>query len=128
MTPEGKLIAECKKFLKGVPQCEFRKVHGDMFTVGEPDLDIVYRGISIKAEAKAPGSKSGATAHQKMRIKEWRIAGAVAFTFRTVGALSRTLDMIDEALGDLHLDVEYVEDYTTEGVVAIRLAGAAPRH
>lgn len=120
MTPEAKLIAACRKMLKARPQCEFRKVHGNVFTVGEPDLDICYRSISIKAEAKAPNAK-GATGHQKMRIREWRESGCVAFTFRTVDELEYVLNMVDDALDDRYLDVQYKDDDTTEGVVAIDL-------
>lgn len=97
MTPEAKLIEKTKRYLKTLPFCEFRKVHGNAFTASEPDLDIVYKSISIKAEAKAPKDQGGkaATPRQAARIREWRRAGAVAFVFRTVDEVRTVIEGID---------------------------------
>lgn len=120
MKPEEKVVAATKKYLKTLSFCEFRKVHGSIHSASEPDLDIVYKSISIKAEAKAPtGGK--ATPRQMARIKEWRRAGAIAFVFRDVGEVRRVIEMIDAIIP--HLPV-LEASYGEEAVAAISLAAA----
>lgn len=119
MSPEEKVVAATKKYLKALPFCEFRKVHGGIHSASEPDLDIVYKSISIKAEAKS--AKGKATSRQVARIREWRKAGAVAFVFREAGEVRRVIEMIDTIIP--HTPALEV-DYGDEIVAAISLAGA----
>ena len=71
MTPEGKVKAECKKFLKERGIFFFMPVSNGMGQVGIPDIIICYRGLFIAIETKAPGKRANVTENQK------RVMGAI---------------------------------------------------
>ena len=89
-TPEGHILECCIKHLKklkreGLP-IEWKKVHGSAMTRrGEPDLDVVVCGHSLKIELKAGNNK--ATPIQEHRLSQWAKAGATVGVIRTVNEL-----------------------------------------
>lgn len=95
MTPESRLLNQITRHLRqmkqaGQPIC-WRKVHGSgMAQAGEPDLDVVYRGVAIKVELKAGNNKT--TALQERRLYEWATAGAVAAVVRSKDEMLKLLE------------------------------------
>lgn len=72
---EATIVAKALKRLNAMPGVRARKVHGGAFVSGEPDLDIVAAGRSVKLEVKVPGET--ATKLQDRIMEQWRAAGAV---------------------------------------------------
>ena len=89
-TPEGLILAACVKHLRqlkkdGMP-IEWKKVHGSgMSRRGEPDLDVVVCGHSLKIELKA--GTNDATPIQEHRLSQWAHAGATVGVIRSVNEL-----------------------------------------
>lgn len=67
---------------------------GDASTSGEPDIDVCYKGRTIKLEVKRPGG-AGPTNLQKAVLAQWREAGAVATTVRSVDAVREIIKTLD---------------------------------
>jgi hypothetical protein len=71
------------------PMAVVRKRHGSIYsTKGDPDLEILFRGIHIECELKQVGQSP--TPLQATRLAEWAQAGAVAACIHTVEEM-RTL-------------------------------------
>ena len=97
MTPETKLKTEILAYLKRLKAAGepiwWYKVHGSRYQMaGVPDLDIVYKGLAIKLEAKA-GDKQP-TKLQEHVMAEIRAAGGVASVVRSVGDVVTILSRI----------------------------------
>lgn len=80
--PEGRIVTKVLAYLNALPDGHARKVHGNAFTVGEPDVDACVRGRSVKVEIKVPGGR--ATPLQAAVLDKWRAAGALAFVAHSV--------------------------------------------
>jgi len=92
--PESHLIKQILKFLRALPECNARKVHGGPFaSAGEPDIDAVYRGVPLKLEAKVGGNKP--TALQGKTLEDWRRAGAVTAVVRSVEDVEHIINELD---------------------------------
>ena len=93
-TPEGQLKQQVTRHLKKMQRedepIEFHKVHGNaMQRKGEPDVDIIFCGVAVKLELKAPGGKL--TPLQRHRLARYRDCGALA-------ACCETLDEVKHGL------------------------------
>ena len=96
MTPEtllrNKITAALQKLKLSGEQIEWRKVLGTTASNGEPDWDIVYRGHSVKLEAK---SKNGRVSKlQEYRMRQWAAAGATVGVVRTVDEVLEILRLL----------------------------------
>ncbi|MGM9571630.1 MAG: VRR-NUC domain-containing protein [bacterium] len=72
---EKTIVNRILKYLNSLEGCRAIKVHGGSFCSGEPDIDAVYKGRSLKLEVKRPGGK--ATKLQLAILDKWEKAGAV---------------------------------------------------
>lgn len=72
---ESSIVAACLKRLNKLEGVHARKVRGSAYSSGEPDLDIVAAGRSVKLEVKVPGEV--ATKLQDRVMAQWCKAGAV---------------------------------------------------
>lgn len=102
MTPEAKVKAAVERFfrkLKAAGQLiRWYKVHGSGRTkTGEPDLDVIFHGYSVKIELKAPGQRP--TKIQEVRLAECRAAGGLAFCASSVVEVASYLQLFCVANG-----------------------------
>jgi hypothetical protein len=104
MTPEGKVLADCLRWLteqrkSGVPVNWFKVAGGPRQQAGQPDLLICWAGRFVAAEIKSP---TGApTKLQEHRLEEWRKAGAAAGIVRSVDDLTiLTRKAVSDGRGD----------------------------
>jgi Holliday junction resolvase len=68
-TPEGRVKAAIKVWLKLQPNCWFyMPVSNGMGTMGIPDIVGCYMGMFFAIEVKAPGKVENTTPLQKMQI------------------------------------------------------------
>ncbi len=79
MTSELAVRVGVKRYLRrlkleGKP-CEWTSIHGDSYTIGEPDIVGCLRGRMVCIELKAPGKHS--TKLQTARQDAWEQAGAL---------------------------------------------------
>jgi hypothetical protein len=84
MTPEGKVKADVKKFLKAVGCWYFLPVSNGMGQVGIPDFICCFQGRFVAIETKAPGKISNTTANQDRVIYEIKLAGGSAIVVDNV--------------------------------------------
>jgi len=71
-----------------------RKVHGNAYSSGEPDIDACVRGRAVKVEVKVPGRKP--TAQQLARLRRWQEAQALAGWVTSLSELVELLDHLDD--------------------------------
>jgi len=94
MNPETKIVNEILEYLNGLDQCRAVKVHGGYYgNNGEPDIDCVYRGRSLKIEVKVPGQVP--TRLQTKRLEQWKEVGAVSIWVDNLNGLKSILTQID---------------------------------
>lgn len=86
---EKDVVKSILEWLNSLPMCKARKVHGGMFSAGEPDIDCVINGLSVKIEVKSPGNQP--TENQLKRINEWKSAGCLAFWTDNLHFVKETL-------------------------------------
>jgi hypothetical protein len=94
---ERSLLATISRRLKKLQQADptlvWRKRHGTSFGIaGDPDLYGVWGGVPWTMELKRPGEEP--TALQRVRLEEWRRAGA------WVGVVSSTAEL-EKALAEI---------------------------
>lgn len=79
-TPEGKVKAKIKSYLKTVPDCWFyMPVQNGMGVVGIPDIVACIQGRFVGIETKAPGKENNVTANQRANLDAITASGGVAF-------------------------------------------------
>lgn len=78
MTPEGKVKAAVKRWLKAKGVWYFMPVQTGMGVSGIPDLLCCWQGTFIAIETKAPGKRGNVTELQKYQMEGIRRAGGVA--------------------------------------------------
>lgn len=78
MTPEGKVKADVKKYLKSIGCWFFMPVSNGMGQVGIPDFICCFQGRFVAIETKAPGKIKNTTANQDRVIAEIKAAGGWA--------------------------------------------------
>ena len=76
---ESVVVRQILKYLNSLDRCRARKVHGSIYSGGEPDIDCCFKGRSIKIEVKKPGEKVDDKGLQQKILKEWEDAGAISF-------------------------------------------------
>lgn len=76
---EKLIVKDILKFLNSLPKCKARKVHGSIYSAGEPDIDCCYRGRTVKIECKDVGESVEENGPQDKSLKSWTEAGAVSF-------------------------------------------------
>ncbi len=80
---ESDLVKDVIKSICAEPECWARKVHGGPHgAAGEPDVDAVVRGRSVKLEGKMPGKVP--TPGQYAAMRRWSRAGALVGWFTTL--------------------------------------------
>ena len=91
-TREAAVVRAIMAWLKSQPGVLVRKLHGSEFAVaGDPDLYGSWRGKFFTFEVKRPGGP-GPTPLQKLRLEEWRKAGAVVGVVRSVDDVRALLE------------------------------------
>lgn len=79
MTPEGKVKAKIKAYLKTIPNCWFfMPIGGPYTTHGVPDIVGSVDGYFFAIECKAPGKEDNTTANQNAVLGMIRIANGLA--------------------------------------------------
>ena len=87
---EKSVVKSILKYLNGLDQCRARKVSGDSGSSGEPDIDCVIQGQSVKLEVKRPGNNR-VTTQQIKTLEKWQIAGAVTGVVHSVQEVQELL-------------------------------------
>lgn len=77
-TPESKVKAKVKDYLKARNIWHFMPVSNGMGMHGIPDIIAVMDGRFVAIECKAPGKRSHTTELQKMQIAAINAAGGLA--------------------------------------------------
>lgn len=72
-----------------------RKIHGNQFTAGLPDLMACYRGWSLGLEVKKPGREKTLTGIQAKTLERIEEAGGYGKMVTTVEQVDAILDEID---------------------------------
>jgi hypothetical protein len=87
-TPEGRVKAAIKKFLKTVPDCWFfMPIGGPYTTHGIPDIVGVVQGKFFSIECKAPGKERNTTNNQEMVMGMISCCGGIAFVASSVAVV-----------------------------------------
>lgn len=71
-----------------------RKIHGNMYTAGLPDIMAVYRGWGLGLEVKVPGREKTLTALQQKTLD--LISDADGF-----GRMVTSVEQVDELLDEI---------------------------
>lgn len=82
---EKSIVRDIIKYLNSLPECRARKVPGNERISGEPDIDAVLNGKSLKLEVKRPEPYgSPVTALQAATLAKWAAVGAITGVVRSV--------------------------------------------
>lgn len=96
MAKESSLSTRIVAYLRALPRAHARKVHGSaMGTVGEPDIDAVVDGRSVKLEVKLPERRGTVTAAQHLALTRWHDAGALTGVVTSVDEVRALLAAYD---------------------------------
>ncbi len=88
MTPEAKVKAKIRAYLKSIPGCWFFMPIGGPFTVhGVPDIIGLVDGAFFGIEVKAPGKETNVTANQESAMAAINGAGGLAFVASNVASV-----------------------------------------
>lgn len=81
--PEKNIVNKILDYLNDLPHTYAHKVYsGGYAQAGEPDVDSVCNGHSLKLEVKVPGEWP--TPLQQVRLDQWADAGAIAACVHSV--------------------------------------------
>ena len=102
MTPEGKVKADVKKFLKAIGAYFYMPVQNGMGVVGIPDIVGCYRGRFFGIETKAPNKTptapeqrwAKATPNQQAQLEGILAAGGIGLVADNV---QQVIDAFEEA-------------------------------
>lgn len=86
-TPEGRVKAAVKAFLKEHGVWFFMPVSNGMGVVGIPDFICCWQGRFLAIETKAPGKRGNTTPNQKQKIAEIQRADGLALVVDDVEQL-----------------------------------------
>ena len=92
MTPEGRVKAAIKQWLKANGIWFYMPVSNGMGVHGIPDFICCWRGLFLAIEAKAPCKRGNTSALQDMQIDAIRSAGGVAVVVDDVSQLYHLLE------------------------------------
>jgi len=73
-----------------------RKIHGNMYTAGLPDIMAVYKGWGLGLEVKVPGREKTLTEMQAKTLTRIEEAGGYGQMVTTIEQVDNILDAIDE--------------------------------
>lgn len=73
---EKRIVSKIMRKLKARKDCYCFKVHGGLYTAGQPDIIGCLAGRAFGLEVKVPGCKP--TVLQEHTLECWRQAGAIA--------------------------------------------------
>ena len=68
MTPEGRVKASIKQYLKSLGCWWYMPVQNGMGVMGIPDFIICYQGRFVAVECKAPGKEKTVTPNQQRNL------------------------------------------------------------
>ena len=89
MSPEGKVKAAVKKFLKAKGAWFYMPVQNGMGRVGIPDFICCWEGKFYAIETKAPGKSGNTTPNQDRELQGIKLAGGVALVVDDVSQLAK---------------------------------------
>jgi hypothetical protein len=69
VTPEGKVKAKVKDYLRSIGAWYYMPVSNGMGRVGCPDILVCYKGLFMAFETKAPGKIKNVTPNQEREIE-----------------------------------------------------------
>lgn len=79
MTPEGRVKAAIKAWLREHNVWYYMPVQNGMGMMGVPDFILCYKGRFVAVECKAPGKRSTVTPLQERNIAGINASGGVAY-------------------------------------------------
>ena len=97
MTPEGKVKAAVKRWLKERGIWFYMPVQNGMGVVGIPDFVCCWAGRFIAIETKAPGKRGSTTANQDHQIAAIHQAGGTAVVVDDADQLNEVLHHANES-------------------------------
>lgn len=80
------------KYLNSLPQCIAENVSGNARQRGRADINGCYKGRCFKIELKSPDTGYQPTKQQKLYLKKWKAAGALA-------GICHSIEEVKEVLG-----------------------------
>lgn len=89
LTPEGRVKAAVKKYLKARGVWFYMPVQNGMGRVGIPDFICCFEGRFYAIETKAPGKKDQTTPNQDKELEGIRCAGGEALVIDDVSQLAK---------------------------------------
>jgi hypothetical protein len=102
MTPEGRVKAKVKDYLKSIGAWYYMPVSNGMGRVGCPDILVCYRGLFMAFETKAPGKIKNVTPNQQREIDEITRAYGLACVVDDVEQVKEAINakIIEAGIGD----------------------------
>ena len=94
MTPEGKVKAKVKEYLKEIGAWYYMPVSNGMGRVGCPDILVCYDGKFIAIETKAPGKRGNTTPNQEREIADITRANGLTLVADDVEQVKELFDAI----------------------------------
>lgn len=73
---EASIVRSIMRLLNDLPHTRARKRRGGMANAGEPDIEACIEGLHFEFEVKGPRGRL--TPLQKVKLIQWKQAGAVA--------------------------------------------------
>lgn len=84
------------KWLNAQPHCVAENVRGNASQSGRADINACVHGRAVKLEVKRPDSDYDTTQKQKLYLRKWRRAGAVAVSVDTLDEVKAIVQAIME--------------------------------
>lgn len=92
MTPEGKVKAKVKDYLKSIGAWYYMPVSNGMGRVGCPDILVCYKGLFMAFETKAPGKRNNTTPNQDREIADIQRANGLALVVDDVEQVKEAIN------------------------------------
>jgi hypothetical protein len=92
MTPEGKVKAKVKDYLKSIGAWYYMPVTNGMGRVGCPDIIVCYKGLFMAFETKAPGKIKNVTPNQEREISDIQRANGLALVVDDVEQVKEAIN------------------------------------
>jgi len=92
MTPEGKVKAKVKSYLKEIGAWYYMPVSNGMGRVGCPDILVCYKGLFMAFETKAPGKIKNVTPNQEREIGDIIRANGLALVVDDVEQVKEAIN------------------------------------
>lgn len=92
MTPEGKVKAKVKDYLKSIGAWYYMPVSNGMGRVGCPDILVCYKGLFMAFETKAPGKIKNVTPNQEREISDIQRANGLALVVDDVEQVKEAIN------------------------------------